>query len=80
MHNSLYMKVGGSWLMHLTDPVVSAGLGVAWSVSRIVYTLGYCREDYENGRGRSLGAGSSTLILFALIGLGGATGYQMIMS
>ncbi|KAL9097504.1 MAG: hypothetical protein Q9165_000400 [Trypethelium subeluteriae] len=36
-------------------PLVSAGLGVAWSVSRVLYSLGYTDETKERGRGRYVG-------------------------
>ena len=61
-----------------TDPVVSASLGAAWCVSRILYTWGYCRRDKENGSGRRIGSLQS-LFEFALLGLSGMTGYQLLM-
>ena len=67
------------WLICVVVPVISAGVGVAWSVSRVVYTLGYCSTNYENGRGRAAGAIGSFLATFALMGLGGFTSYKMIM-
>jgi len=61
------------------DPVVSAGLGLAWCASRVAYTIGYCRADKEQGRGRQIGSASSFLEI-ALIAMSGMTGYQMVMA
>lgn len=38
----------------LKYPIVSAGLGVAWCVARVMYTLGYT-SDRPNGSGRRIG-------------------------
>ena len=61
------------------DPIISASLGVAWCLMRIVYTVGYCRKDKEEGRGRLLGARTSPLIELVMIITGGMTAYQMLM-
>ncbi|KAF2228904.1 membrane-associated proteins in eicosanoid and glutathione metabolism [Viridothelium virens] len=36
-------------------PLVSAGLGAAWSVSRVLYSVGYTDETKERGSGRYVG-------------------------
>ena len=35
--------------------MVSAGLGVAWCVARVMYAMGYTTESKPNGSGRRLG-------------------------
>lgn len=54
-------------------------MGVAWCVTRVIYTVGYCRKDKENGKGRAFGSESSLLIELAMIAVSGMTGYQMLM-
>ena len=69
------MRANGS-----ADPVVSAGLGLAWCAARVAYTIGYSRADKEQGRGRQFGSMSSSLLELALIVMGGMTGYQIVMA
>ena len=66
------------WLTCGIDPVISACVGTAWCVSRVAYTIGYCRKDKSDGSGRLIGAGAG-LLEFGLIIMSGLTGYQMIM-
>lgn len=44
------MLIGG-----LQYPLVAAGLGVAWSIARIMYAIGYVNPDKVKGEGRYLG-------------------------
>ena len=62
----------------MVDPVVSAGLGTAWCVGRVAYTIGYCRKDKSDGSGRRIG-GVASLFEVLLIVVGGMTAYQTIM-
>ena len=61
-----------------TDPLVSAGLGMGWCVSRIFYTFGYVNKNKSDGSGRAIGL-PFFLFEFALVGLSGLSGYQMVM-
>ena len=54
-------------------------MGTAWCVSRVAYTIGYCRKDKSDGSGRRIG-GAANFFELALIVMSGMTGYQMIMS
>ena len=62
----------------MLDPVVSSCIGTAWCVSRVAYTIGYCREDRDDGTGRRIGL-SFFLFEMALTIMAGMTSYQMIM-
>ncbi len=82
LHSTRLCTVG--WIRWLTlwgfiDPIISASMGVAWCVTRVIYTVGYCRKDKENGKGRAFGSESSLLIELAMIAVSGMTGYQMLM-
>ncbi|KAI9711978.1 MAG: hypothetical protein M1820_001686 [Bogoriella megaspora] len=44
------MMIGG-----LKFPVLSAGLGAAWTFSRFLYTVGYTNASKPNGKGRQIG-------------------------
>ena len=67
------LMVGG-----LRYPVLSAGLGVAWCVSRVGYTLGYCRADKQHGSGRVAFVITGTLIEFAMMGMSGVAGWMLV--
>jgi glutathione S-transferase len=58
-------------------PKTSAGLGAAWVVSRIAYTLGYLRADKTEGKGRSAGT-SFFLFQLGLLGVMGKTAFDLI--
>lgn len=61
----------------LRYPVLSAGLGAAWCVARVMYAVGYVKGKREQGRGRSAG----TWFLLAEVILQGTaawTGWQML--
>ena len=64
----------------LRYPVLSAGLGAAWCVTRVGYAWGYCRADKEKGSGRIMFFEVAALIQFAMVGLSGFTGYKMVMA
>lgn len=64
--------------MGCVDPVLSAAMGLGWCAARVVYTIGYCRKDKENGSGRTAGFLISSVIELAMIITSGITGYQMI--
>ncbi len=65
---------------NLAEPVVqvlSAGMGLGWSVARVIYALGYVGSDKPNGNGRIMG----NWFWFSELGLqfaAGLTGYKMI--
>ncbi|KAL2047205.1 hypothetical protein N7G274_001224 [Stereocaulon virgatum] len=59
-------------------PVISASLGVAWCVSRVLYTWGYCRADKTDGSGRLVGA-VGNLFELGLLVLSGMTGWGLMM-
>lgn len=54
----------------LKFPVTAAGLGAAWSVTRMLYAVGYTDEKKDGGSGRYLGIGfipvQSVLFLMAV--------------
>ena len=62
----------------VVDPVVSACMGTVWCVSRVAYTIGYCRKDKSDGSGRRIGLGAS-LVEMGLMVMSYVTSYQMIM-
>ncbi|KAK3063483.1 hypothetical protein LTR53_018890 [Teratosphaeriaceae sp. CCFEE 6253] len=59
-------------------PLTATGLGLAWSVGRIMYAVGYTREDKENGKGRLAGS-FFWLAQLGLFGLTGWTGIKMVL-
>lgn len=64
----------------LRYPVLSAGLGAAWCVTRVGYTWGYCRADKEKGSGRYRFVIVATLIEIVMMGMSGFAGYKMVMA
>lgn len=64
--------------MRYLDPVVSACMGAAWCVSRVAYTIGYCRRDKDNGSGRRIGNAASAFEVVMIV-MSGMTAYQMLM-
>ncbi|MCJ1379404.1 hypothetical protein MMC17_002505 [Xylographa soralifera] len=63
----------------LKYPVLSAGLGAFWVVSRVLYAIGYTRPQIEGGKGRYWGAGYY-IPTAALLVMSGMTGWSMISS
>ena len=63
-------------LMGLQFPVTAAGLGVGWTVARILYSLGYSTGDPGKRSPGSLLAG---LVYLGLIGGTMYAGYSMVM-
>ena len=63
----------------LRYPVLSAGLGVAWCVTRVGYMRGYCRPDKENGSGRVPWVYLGALIELGLMGMSGLAGWKTVM-
>lgn len=59
---------------------MSAALGLGWCVTRVAYTIGYCREDKEKGEGRWVGGGLCNYIEFALMAGSGMVGYKMVVA
>lgn len=43
-------------LAGLEYPVTATVMGVGWSISRVVYAVGYTKTDQESGKGRLMGA------------------------
>ena len=64
----------------LRYPVLSAGLGAAWCVTRVGYTWGYCRADKEKGSGRLTFNYVASLIEIVMMGLSGFVGYKVVMA
>ncbi|MCJ1342082.1 hypothetical protein MMC31_000262 [Peltigera leucophlebia] len=62
----------------LSYPTVSAGLGVTWSVARVLYAIGYTNPNKQAGRGRMIGS-FFWLAELALQLTAGFTGWKMIM-
>ncbi|KAJ9622768.1 hypothetical protein H2203_006419 [Taxawa tesnikishii (nom. ined.)] len=65
------MLIGG-----IRYPVVTTLMGLGWSVSRVVYALGYTAKDKENGKGRLAGS-PMWLFQFGLFIMTGVTGYKL---
>ena len=66
-------------LFNLTaSQTVSAGLGVVWSVARVLYAIGYTNPNKQAGSGRRLGT-FYMLPELALQFTAGFTGWKMIM-
>ena len=58
-------------------PIASAVTGVAWSVFRLLYALGYTSKTHQNGKGRMAGSGF-WLAQLVLAGLAGYSGVKML--
>jgi glutathione S-transferase len=63
----------------LKYPTASALLGVGWLINRVIYAVGYTRQDKEGGKGRLAGAGF-WLCQFALYGMTGKVGWDVLMN
>ena len=61
----------------LKYPLISAGLGAAWTVNRFFFMTGYTNAKKSDGSGRFNGA-AFWLCQFALFGLSIATGVSML--
>ncbi|KAK4942922.1 hypothetical protein LTR66_012627 [Elasticomyces elasticus] len=61
----------------LRYPVASSVLGAVWSLSRIVYAVGYTKKDGKDGAGRLLGS-PFWLAQMALYGMAGLVGWKMV--
>lgn len=59
-------------------PLTTAGLGVAWMVNRVIYAVGYTREDKTGGKGRLAGS-AFWLCQLGLFGLTGWVGLKKVM-
>ena len=59
-------------------PITSTVLGVGWSISRIVYAVGYTRPDKDKGQGRLAGL-TFWFFQLGLFGLTGWSGLKMVM-
>jgi len=78
--NFLENHTGNLYLMlvaGLKYPVVAAGLGVFWSISRIMYAVGYTNINKKAGSGRYIGSGQFIAFL-GLLGLTIKTGWDML--
>ncbi|KAK3718533.1 hypothetical protein LTR37_005037 [Vermiconidia calcicola] len=65
-------------LTGLRYPIATTVMGVAWSVGRLVYALGYTKKDGSDGKGRLYGS-FFWLPQFALFGLAGWCGVKMVL-
>ncbi|KAH8909048.1 MAPEG family protein [Coniochaeta sp. PMI_546] len=61
----------------LRFPVVAAGMGAAWSVSRMLYAYGYAGQG---PKGREAGAITSRLLDIGLAGMAVFTSYKFIQA
>ncbi|KAI5195457.1 membrane-associated proteins in eicosanoid and glutathione metabolism [Aureobasidium subglaciale] len=71
-----YMALTTLLIGGLRFPLLSSAFGVAWSLGRIVYAVGYTAKNKDNGKGRLAGA----FFWLAQLGLfvnAGLTGYNM---
>ncbi|KAI9723366.1 MAG: hypothetical protein M1812_001250 [Candelaria pacifica] len=60
-------------------PIATSVLGMAWGVNRVIYAIGYTRRDWgAEGKGRYWGI-ASTLAEYALFGMAGWTGWEMLV-
>ncbi|KAL6716874.1 hypothetical protein ACLMJK_004786 [Lecanora helva] len=64
----------------LKYPVISATMGAAWCASSVLYTIGYCRKDRTEGKGRVVPGEVASVIEAVMIIMSGVTGYQILMS
>lgn len=62
----------------LRQPVITAGMGVAWMACRVVYMFGYTRADKTKGEGRLVGSGQ-WLFQLGLYGMAAWSGITMVM-
>lgn len=62
----------------LRYPVVSAGMGFAWCIARVMYAFGYVSGVPGQGMGRQIG-GWFYFPEFGLIGMAAWTGWKMAM-
>lgn len=62
----------------LRYPKLSSMLGVGWMIGRVIFTLGYCRPDKENGAGRVPGFVIQFPMQITLWGLAAWTGISML--
>ena len=60
-------------------PLTASGMGVFWTVFRMVYLFGYMQKDKTKGEGRTAGS-ASYLAEAGLIGLLAWTGFEILMS
>lgn len=59
-------------------PLTTTGLGVGWILSRVLYAVGYTRQDKDKGQGRLVGSGF-WLCQFGLFGMAFWTGIKMVL-
>ncbi|KAK5016042.1 hypothetical protein LTR60_002594 [Cryomyces antarcticus] len=62
----------------LRYPVAASALGLGWTLSRILYAVGYTRPSSTEGKGRLWG-GAFWLCQWALFGLATFVGYKMVV-
>jgi glutathione S-transferase len=62
----------------LKFPLASATLGALWCIARVIYALGYVREDGVEGSGRYWGIWFAWCQI-ALMGMAAWTGWDMVM-
>jgi hypothetical protein len=46
----------------------------------VAYTIGYCRKDKEQGKGRTIGGEVASVIELVQIIMSGVVGYQTVMA
>ncbi|KAL1605227.1 hypothetical protein SLS60_004771 [Paraconiothyrium brasiliense] len=69
--------VGSLLICGLSQPKVAAGLGVFWSVNRILYSIGYTNWN-QNGKGRYAG-GLGLLVQYGLVIWAGVVSWGFAM-
>ena len=72
MQVSIAMLISG-----LRYPITTASMGVAWSIFRVLYAVGYTRSDKTDATGRLIGIPHS-FIQLGLYFMMAWTGYQMV--
>jgi len=72
--------LAGLLIAGLQYPVLSAAAGVAWTISRIVYAVGYTDPNKVDGKGRFYGGLGEVFWVSQLVwaGLVGKMGYDFI--
>ncbi|EUC37199.1 hypothetical protein COCVIDRAFT_36675 [Bipolaris victoriae FI3] len=63
----------------LRFPMATAALGLAWSVNRVFYSVGYTRSAESGGKGRYYGA-AGIMAHYVLVLMSAKSAYDLIMA
>ena len=69
--------VGAMLVAGMQYPVATAVTGAVWSVSRVLFALGYTRRGVKDGKGRVVGEGAF-VATWVLMGMAGWVGWGMV--